>query len=107
MADDDLVMNAQQAMAFLGVKRTFLTDHLAELGGSKLGGGRKGRLRFRKSLLVAYLEHCRVQPADGGTPIAPERERRRPSMPKREGINPVTRKPWGYYANQALTEASR
>jgi hypothetical protein len=106
---DEQVLDATEAMVYLNVGRTFLTEHLADLGGSKLTAGKQGRLRFRRSLLDAFLERQRVRPADPTpTSLESERQQRRVTAPARKGTNPVTKKPWGYYDDLARQgEAAR
>ena len=85
------LLSAQEAMAVLGVGRTFLTEHAAELGGRKVGR----LLKFATADLAAYLERQRVQGSDPDP-----REQRAPTplravRPRGRGdLNPVTRRPW-------------
>lgn len=94
-APDDALLDARGAMAYLGVSRTFLTDHLAALGGIKMGDGPKARLRFRRSSLDAFLDRHQARPeAVSPTPLDNERERRRPVLKHTSPVNPLDGKAW-------------
>lgn len=91
---DERLLSAREAMAYLGVGRTFLTEHRAELHGVKVGS----RLKFRRSGLDAYLARNAVleqRAAMVAPPKAPPKPRGRIADLYPPGtINPVTRRPF-------------
>lgn len=86
------LLTAQDVMAQLKVKRTFVTAHAAELGALRVGG----RLRFHPADVEAYLKRCRVQPLafirePASEPPAP---RTRPALVHKGKAHPITGEPW-------------
>lgn len=59
MTTESALLSARDAAAVLGVCRSFMTEHAAELGGRKVGS----LLKFRRADLDAYLEQRRVKDA--------------------------------------------
>src|ERR1700730_15452276 len=70
------MVDATTLAAELGVSRDFVYAHASELGGQRLGGGPRGRLRFDLAqALTAWAS--RPQCAEPSEPPAPIRARRR------------------------------
>lgn len=86
------LLTAREAMAVLKCGRTFLTDHAAELGATRIGT----HLRFPREALDAYLVRQRVP---GAVVVvaqpAPIRRGRIADMFPPGSINPATKLPWG------------
>jgi hypothetical protein len=83
------LLTAQEAMAVLKCKRSYLTMHADEIGVVRRGG----RLFFYRADLDAWnLRHYR-RPAGAPEPM----RRTRPAVVARGSgrINPVTRRPYG------------
>jgi hypothetical protein len=72
------LLDAQSLARRLGVSREWVYDHAVDLGALRLGAGRRPRLRFDPSVVLAALE------AGLGAPAPPRRANRfrRGSDPK-------------------------
>lgn len=91
------LLTSAEAMAFLRCKRSFLTEHRAELGGIKVGS----KLMFRLSDLTAYLDRRQIAAEPPARKTAPVPIRKAPTLGRGE-INPVSRKPWGAYGREQV-----
>jgi len=92
MTIESPVLTAREAAAYLKVARSFLTAHLSEISHTRAGRD----LRFMAADLDAYLARGRKHPMVAAEPT-PARRSAPPLRPRRDGINKVTGKPWGYY----------
>ncbi|HST41385.1 MAG TPA: hypothetical protein VLK58_17850 [Conexibacter sp.] len=74
------LMTVEQVAEMLQVRSEWVYEHADELGALRLGGGRRGRLRFDAEQL---RERLRAQPAAGAARRAPAgaRPRRAPRPP--------------------------
>lgn len=88
------LLTAQETAARLGVCRSFLTRHAAEIGGRKVGT----RLKFAEADIAAYLESRRVVEKAEQQPAPPPA--RRLSVVGRGDTNPVTGQKWSTRANR-------
>lgn len=90
---DDRLLSAREAMAYLGVRRSFLTEHRVELHGIKVGS----LLKFRRSGLDAYIARRQLgAPAQDAPkqPTRPVRRGRIADLYPPGTINPVTKRPF-------------
>jgi hypothetical protein len=71
------IVDAATLAAELGVSRDFVYAHASELGGQRLGGGPRGRLRFdlAQALAAWASRPPRAQPSGSPTPIRPRRRK--------------------------------
>lgn len=81
-AQPTCLLDATEFAARLGVKRTWVYRHAAELGAVKLGDGRRARLRFDPEKL-SELATARSENSDSPSPPA---QRRRGSRSPRPGF---------------------
>jgi hypothetical protein len=72
-ASDSGLIDAQQLAYLLGVSRTWVYEHAAELGARRLGGPR-GRLRFDQAVAVAKFTVA--EPEKHAMPPRPRRRKR-------------------------------
>jgi excisionase family DNA binding protein len=92
------VLTLSEAAAVLRCHPSTLKRIKREIGYALVGG----KLLFTRAALEAYLARRSTPPAtQQPTPIVEERKRRRATVQPREGLNPVTRLPWGATAHQA------
>lgn len=89
------LLNAQDVAARLRVDVRTVQRLAVELGARRIGT----KLRFRPEDVLAYEDRQKLQP-EASSPIAKKPTPIRPVV-KREGINKVTGKPHGYYAELA------
>lgn len=95
---EPMLLTYAEACEYLRVSERWLRDHRGQIG--YVGGG--NLLRFEKTALDAWIAQNRVGPRAEIEAVAPKRARKPVRLlPRREGTNPVTGKPWGYYDERA------
>lgn len=74
----DPLVDAEACAAFLNVEREWVYEHAVELGGKRLGGGPRGRLRFDLDEVLRRLESWSIDRGSGAASAPAVEPRTRP-----------------------------